>query len=780
MTKTIHTLGLLAFIAPTAVSAGDLSTSFEAEVRPFFEVHCFRCHGEKKQKGMFRLDTLKRDFGIEQNAQRWAEIVFRINSGEMPPEDEPQPTADEIAPTVDWISTRLEEGRAARMATRGPVAHYRLSREEYRYTIYDLLGVHYDPKQPGALNEDPRWHGYERIGSQLSLSPSHVQRYFQAAETVLRLAFSKNTVETTRGRIGPEAPSRTVLFPGVHSGIIDAPAPGLYRIHIGLSALPSFAGRVPRVSVWSGQQKRAVAGRDVIASEDDPTVVEIETFLAEGGYNLVNEAPGKLDFGHTFRATVRHITKLDDLNDGLPYGYKLLDDNGKPIFPLLLFDHLEWEGPILTDEDRRKRDGLMAPEEGGIAVVRSSLRRLATRAWRRPVMVQEIDRYVKIVESELASGETWREANLAAMAAVLTSKNFYYLTEGSAAEPRADLDNWEFASRLSYFLWSSMPDEALVKSATQGELRRPGVLRVHLQRMFADPKIERLTSSFPEQWLQLHRVGMFPPDPKLYPDYDKWLEESMRLETIGFFHEVFVRNDSIREFLRSDWSVINSRLAMHYGMPAMREPGFQRVSLRPEDHRGGLLSQASILSLTSDGTRHRPVHRGVWMRESIYGKSPPPPPPNVEPLAPTPANEPKAGIRQQLAAHATHEVCASCHRKIDPFGFAFDNFDAIGRWRTEEIVLGGQGDNPPVDASGALPDGRIFSGPEELKTLLVDDLDRFAEAFVGQLATYALRRVMTIDDATQIKAIAEASEPGGYQLRILIENLVMSELFQRR
>ena len=334
----------------------------------------------------------------------------------------------------------------------------------------------------------------------------------------------------------------------------------------------------------------------------------------------------------------------------------------------------------------------------------------------------------------------------------------------------------EFASRLSYFLWSSMPDEALVKSASHGELRDPGVLRVHLERMFADPKIKRFTSSFPYQWLQLYKLGMFPPDPELYPDYDKWLEESMRLESTGFFHEVFARNDSIREFLKSDWSMINSRLAMH----EVREAGFRRMSLRPEDHRGGLLSQASILSLSSDGTRHRPVHRGVWVWEAIYGKSPPPPPPNVEPLEPTPAEEPKASIRQQIAAHTTHETCASCHRKIDPLGLAFDNYDAIGRWRSEEVVTGGQGDNPPVDASGALSDGRTFAGPEELKALLVDDLDRFAEAFVEQLATYALRRVMTIDDRKDLEAIVAASKDGGYRLQDILVNLATSRLFTRR
>jgi hypothetical protein len=325
-----------------------------------------------------------------------------------------------------------------------------------------------------------------------------------------------------------------------------------------------------------------------------------------------------------------------------------------------------------------------------------------------------------------------------------------------------------------------MPDELLFAATREGNLHEPDVLRAQLKRMLADEKIRRFIDSFPQQWLQLHKVGMFPPDPELYPDYDNWLERSMILESTGFFHEVFSKDLSIREFLASDWTIMNSRLAMHYKLPSLTKPDFQRVSLKPEDHRGGLLTHASVLSLTSDGTRHRPVYRGVWVSEAIFGKTPPPPPPNVEPLEPTPSDKPKATIRQQLEAHATHATCASCHRKIDPLGFAFDNYDAVGRWRTEEQVPGGQGDDPPVNASGKLPDGRPYNDPDEFKQLLAEDLDRFAEAFVEQLATFALRRVMTIDDVAQIKAIARASKNDDYILRSVIEKFVLSDLFQKR
>jgi hypothetical protein len=272
---------------------------------------------------------------------------------------------------------------------------------------------------------------------------------------------------------------------------------------------------------------------------------------------------------------------------------------------------------------------------------------------------------------------------------------------------------------------------------------------------------------------------MFPPNEKLYPNYSPWLQRSMIQETRLYFREMFRQNRPLREFLDSDWTMINPRLRKHYGMPPTDAMGFEKVSLTPDDPRGGLLTHASVLMLTSDGSRHRPVHRGVWLSEAVFNRTPPSPPPNVEPLEPTPADAPKATIRMQLQAHATHATCASCHRKIDPLGFAFENYDAIGRWRTEEEVTG-KGKNPAVNASGELPDGRKFNGPKEFKALLVQDQDRFAEAFIEQLATYALRRVMTIDDADQIKAIAKASKEDHYRLRTVIENFVLSDLFRKR
>ena len=777
----------LTFLSLTTTALATEPAGYEKQVLPFFKTYCLRCHDDKQQKGKFRLDTLQRDFANQTIAQRWGEVVFRLNAGEMPPKKEAQPKADELGKVVEWISTRIREGESARMAKRGPVTHYRLSRDEYGHTVRDLLGVYFDVNMPGAFNDDPRWHGFDRIGSLLSLSPSHVERYFRAAETVLERAFPpvplvpQKTRKAADGGKDQAGPVRWLFWPGHGQHMFNTNSPGLYRIRIQLSALPSFKGRAPHLALWHHGLKRSIVGRDVLAPEDKPTIIEIEAFLPEGAFDVKNVSPGTFSDGHTLSNTqfVFRSTKTVQ-QDRRPTGYQLFSDAGQPIYPMLLVDWVEAEGPILPEADRKKRDGLIPAKDGDLTAARESLKRFATQAWRRPVTDAQMDRYLKLTQGELKAGENFRSAYRAAMVGILTSKNFYYLEEGTPGDKRAKINDWELASRLSYFLWNSMPDDELFAAARAGTLTRPDVLRAQLTRMLGDAKIRRFTSAFPKQWLQLHRVGQFPADAELFPDYDHWLEESMVHESTLFFDTVFKENMSLREFLVSDWTILNPRLALHYGMPPLKDTSFQKVKLRPEDHRGGMLTHASILSLTSDGTRHRPVHRGVWVSEAIFGRTPPPPPPNVEPLAPTPSNKPKSTIRMQLEAHTTHATCASCHRNIDPLGFAFDNFDAIGRWRTSEQVPGGKGDDPLIDASGVLPNGLTFKGPDDFKQALARDLDRFAEAFVEQLATFARRRVMTIDDAEQIRTISQASKQDGYRLRTVIENLVLSELFQKR
>jgi mono/diheme cytochrome c family protein len=803
-----------AILLPLPARAAE-SGATAATAEQFLRQHCVRCHDASVQEGQFRIDTLDRSFATHSAAERWAEVMTRINAGEMPPEEEPRPTVDEIAGVVDWISGQIAAGEAARMAARGRMTHDRLSREEYANTIYDMLGVRFDVTEPGVFNEDPIFHGFDRIGAMLTLAPSHVERYLAAADVVLSRAYPETPVESrshkTSGidiRVSDMGPPdrkkftdrvaavnatdkvRNLVWPGA-----SIPAwrswwssqfrqPGVYRMRITLSGLRPKDGRVPHLSVWDPKAKESIFDADVLAAEDQPTTIEFERFLSmPRELELHNEVPGKFGAGHH--------TNVLNMGGGVflgsrdhrlanPTGHKLFDDDGNALHPLLVVDAIELEGPIVSDDERRRREPFWPADLTDAGQARDCLGRFAERAWRRPIAPGEIDRYMAVYEHELAAGEKPRAAYLSAMAGVLASKSFCYLENGDPENQRRELNDFELASRLSYFLWGSLPDEPLLEAARAGSLKRPEVLQSQVARMMADPKIDRFLEAFPRQWLELYRVGMFPPDRKIYRDYDLWLETSMTREPVETFAEAFRENLPAIELLAGDWSMVNARLAEHYGLPAPAEAGFTRTRFTPDQHRGGLLTQAAVLSLTSDGTRHRPVHRGVWVSEALFGVTPPPPPPNVQPLEPTPADVEKTTIRGQLAAHSTTAACAACHRKIDPLGFAFENYDAIGRWRTHEETASGKGASPPVDASGVLPDGRAFSGPDEFKRLLAADPEGFAKAMVEKLATFALRRATTIDDKAAIDAIFASAKADGYRLRSLVEAAATSDLLRSR
>jgi hypothetical protein len=296
----------------------------------------------------------------------------------------------------------------------------------------------------------------------------------------------------------------------------------------------------------------------------------------------------------------------------------------------------------------------------------------------------------------------------------------------------------------------------------------------------ADGKANRFVDDFVRQWLQLHRLGMFPPDKKLYPTYDAWLETSLQHEPIEYFRAMFANNLPIDGFIDSDWTMANARLCDFYGLPEPMDEGLQRVALKPEDHRGGLLTMGAVLGLTSDGTRHRPVHRGVWVSEAIFGKTPPPPPANVSAIEPDPPETPKATLRQKIEAHRDHASCAACHAKIDPLGLAWDNYDAIGQWRTHEKIAKGIGKDPAIDSSGALPDGRSFNDPVQFKRLLLEDREQVARAFIEHLCTYALRRVLTVDDTDDLKAIEAEAKKHDYRVRDMLRAVAMSDLLRKR
>ena len=795
--------------AGTALSAAE---PFEA----FLTKHCISCHGPKKEKGDLRIDKLSRDFKAGIDGHLWAEVVEQINAGEMPPKKEPQPTENEIAFVIAQLDTKIGEGRAARMAKRPPVAHYRLSRKEYQNTVYDLLGVRYDPTKPGELNEDTLWHGYERIGSQLTLSPSHVDRYYRAAEIVLDRAFPAKAVEARKirqtaaelrygggekqkealARIGIKRPLRYLHFPGRVQpalspnwfGKTGPEHSGLYKLRLQASGIRPPGGQPAHLSIGKKTSEETVDGLielDITAPEDKPQVYEFEIFLEMPvGLHFAVVATDGVDRrgGAAFRNAIAsrayiftHSSETLLLNPNAP---QMFDDKGNGIFSTVILDWLEWEGPLVTDAEKSRRHDVLPPEDASPELVTEHLHRFAQRAWRRPVKLEELNNYLDSYQADLETGEKEAVAYRNALLRVLTSRNFIYLVEGDP-KPRERLTGQELASRLSYFLWSSMPDGDLFTEAKAGTLKGEG-LKKQVDRMLTDDRINRFIDDFSRQWLQLHRVGMFPPDKKLYPTYDDWLEASMRNEPVEYFRELLTNNLPIETLLDSDWTMANARLCDFYGLPEPEKGGFRRVALRPEDNRGGLLTMGGILGLTSDGTRHKPVNRGVWVIEAILGKTPPTPPVNVDPIEPVPPKGTKITIRQRIEAHAKDPNCAACHRKIDPLGLAFDQYDAIGQWRIREQVPTGVGENPLVDASGVMPDGREFADSVQFKQLLLADRDKIARAFIEHLCTYALRRVLTIDDREDVQTIVEQAKKGQYRLKDIIRAVASSELLHKR
>jgi mono/diheme cytochrome c family protein len=805
-------LSLILIACLSGAAVGSAEEPFDA----FLTTHCLRCHGPEKMERELRIDRLSRDFKSGADVHLWAEVIERINSGEMPPKDEPQPTEREIATVITQLDTGLREGRATRMAARPPVAHYRLSRREYQNTVYDLLGVRYDPTKPGELNADPLWHGFERIGSQLSLSPSHVERYYRAAEIVLDRAFPQTPIETRTARqtaadirynggkkqqeyldrFGIKRPLRAMIFPGRLEqafrphwlGRTGPEHSGLYRARMQVSGIRPPGGQTAHLRIGKSTGEESNEGLielDILAPEDEPEIIEFEVFLempASLEFNLVaTDIIDRQKGGHYRNALSQpfyiftHSSETSLLNPTAP---KMFDEAGNGIYSTVLLDWIEWEGPLESEAERATREGLQPPNDATINVVANHLRRFAERAWRRPVAENELRHYMTAFEAERAAGEDVSSAYQVALLGVLTSRHFTYLVEGDP-QPRGRLTDWELASRLSYFLWSSMPDQNL-SDAARKSVFTGAALEIQVDRMLADAKIDRFIDDFPRQWLQLHRLGMFPPDGKLYPDYDVWLEASMQKEVVEYFREVLANNLAIDSFIVSDWTMANPRLCDFYGLAEPKTSGFQRVSLRREDNRGGLLTTGAILGLTSDGTRHRPVHRGVWVSEAIFGRTPPPPPANVDPIEPNPSESPKATIRQKIEAHAQNANCAACHRTIDPLGLAFDQFDAIGQWRTHERVEKGIGGDPLVDPSGKLPDGRTFAGAEQFKQLLLEDRDRFLKAFVEHLCTYGLRRVLTIDDRQDIQSIVDEAKQKQYRLKDIVRAVALSELMKKR
>ncbi|HEX8312798.1 MAG TPA: DUF1592 domain-containing protein, partial [Chthoniobacteraceae bacterium] len=522
----------------------------------------------------------------------------------------------------------------------------------------------------------------------------------------------------------------------------------------------------PRVKVTQslGGTPRTVAELDVDAPEGAPKVYEVPIYFTAQDAGIV------LDQAY-------EVTRSQE-----NWQYRDKDEFARPT---LLVDWLELEGPIQPSwpppSHKRLLHDSPVKEKDESAYAREVITRFMTRAYRRPVRVGEVEAKLALYEKVRAEKPSFVEAIKVPLAAVLASPNFLYLVEPEApAEHPRKLNGYELASRLSYFLWSSMPDDELFRLAANGDLLKPAVLGTQATRMIADPKSDAFVKNFAGQWLGLRKVGTNPPVKNLYPQYDRHFEISIVRETEGFFAEILRRDLDLRNLLKSDFVTINERLARFYGISGVKGDAIRRVPAPPEVHRGGLITQASIQSITSNGTRTSPVVRGVWVLRTLLGQDPGLPVANVGEIASKVPGIDKATVRQRLEIHREAASCARCHNKIDPLGLAMENYNATGEWRDRE-GHGYEGrvdeNDPVIDASAKMPDGTAFNGVEGLQAQLMQKEDLFLTALSSQLYTYGLGRELGFSDRAAVRASVAAVKKNRYLLRALLLTIVQSDLF---
>lgn len=805
---------------------------FKSIALPFFETHCIRCHGPEKSKGNLRLDTeIKNNFLNPVEVAHWKEIIDAIHAHQMPPEDEPQPEVEEAVRFADWATQQLAHAEIARRSDR-PVLR-RINRAEYTNTLLDLIGVQIDPE---VLPADPASGGFDNIGAALTISPLHLEVYFQAARQALAKATATGPQPpTTLWRFEPEesqSGDRTRVERDKHRIIVNA---GESQKKDGYTIL--------RTSAWN----KNLNIRDFAVAHPGQYIIRIKAGGVIPPREEVMEAVHKLvpadrlneETLHHFKHSSHYnygaprlkvITSLGgqpspvgefDIDSVMPeakvyeiiapftteragftfeYAYSIPRElenftiQGKDEFPRpeAWIDWVELEGPIHPQWPPASQK-LLYPEypealdkEGPVPYANRVLAAFMRRAWRRPVSAEEVQAKMALFDAEQAAAGDFFAAMEGPLLSTLTSPHFLYLVESdlqSGDAANRSLSAHELAARLSYFLWSTTPDGELMKLASGGKLTDPAVLRSQVDRMLAHPYSARFSSNFAGQWLELRKIGANPPAPDLFREYDRHLETSIAKESIAFFDEILHQNLSALNLIRSDFVTINERLARFYGIEGVRGDHFRRVSVPKDIQRGGIVTQASILSITSNGTRTSPVVRGTWILKNLLGSDPGLPVANVGDIAPSVPGIQKATVRQRLQIHRELPQCARCHDKIDPLGFALENFDASGKWRERE-GFGYQGrigsDDPLIDASAKMPDGSEFVGLAGLQQQMLEKEDLFLRCLTEKLFTYALGRELGFSDAAVVQESLAHMKRNGYSLRSLIHSIITSKPFTTR
>ena len=764
--------------------------SIDPTIVEFLDNHCYGCHDDIDKKGGLDLTSLAFDPGDSKSMILWSMVLDRVANQEMPPRKNLWPEAGESQEFVRRFEEILHEESTKQQATLGRVRSRRLNRIEFEKTLHDLLGV--DLPIRSILPEEPSQDGFSNIAEAQQISHHLLQKYLEAIDVSLNEAFSRaeqpvppfsrvfypkevtwnqKTKKNGRGPHLYEGHALSFLTSGNYQGRMaptEVDESGWYRITVRAKAHNPPPGR----GVWT-QIRTGVAAASApllywagyFEVQKEVQNFTVDAWIQEGhklemrpGDHTLGVIPARrLNDRSVFQtetpATAMEFVRLERINKGM--NQVALN---RRLFANL---HLE-EGRVASSDPKADLTRLMI--------------RFAGLAFRRSVVEADIESYIQFAQSRLDSGGSLLDSLKSGYRALLSSPRFLYFTERPGR-----LDDYSLASRLSYFLWKTMPDNELLALAKAGELSDPSVLREQVDRFLRSGRSESFVEDFSNNWLNLKEIDFTTPDSKLYPEFDLILKHSMIGETHAFLREL-IRNDlSVTNIIDSDFTMLNERLAQHYGIEGFTGEGFQKMTLKPGDRRGGIITHGSVLKVSANGTTTSPVIRGVWLLERILGEHISPPPDDV------PAVEPDirgaTSIRDQLEKHRSTKSCMACHKKIDPPGFALENYDVTGAWRERYRVLPEKGrwkHGPAVDPSYHMADGREFDDIDEFKTLVSERPDKIAKNLVEKMLTYATGASIEFGDRREIVRMVADLEDQDYGFRSLIHACVQSTIFRTK
>lgn len=764
------------------------------------------------------MDRLDPDMVKGRDAETWHDALNQLNLGEMPPTKADQPTPAERRILADWMTGELQRAAEAKRFADGRVTMRRLTRYEYRNTLRDLLGVDRDFSKelpPEPLSPD----GFLNNGATLEMSPTQIETYLTAARRAMEIAIVEGDRHEVHryvrtNTVTAKLPTKKVaghipVNPEFALDVTRYPRSGPFRMKLtARAAIPAGAG-LPRIRISLGHVPGIVHVPHRVVGEVELTSEEPQTFEYTGWMEDYPQA-GDVAFGNTgITGMILFLDYLDADGKELRYpdrkyvrpptkprkGQKAKPRPEPPAFGTRLeiqVESLEFETPFHAQwppESHRRLIGERAEGESESEHARAALKQFLSRAFRRSVKSRELKPFQTVFARTRQAGHSFEEAMREACAAALVSPHFLYRVE--ARKPGSNkpqpLTDHELASRLSYFLWSTMPDAQLTRLASQRRLHDPGVLAAEVKRMLASPRSDEFSRNFANQWFDLEALDRVAVNPEFYPDFDNDLKEAMRRETIGFYDQLLRHDLSCLDVLDSDWSMINRDLARHYGLkPLPRSNRFARVPLPAESRRGGVLGQASFLLSQSGGEFAHPIKRAVWILDRLLDSPPPPPPPDVPELDSESPDLAGLTVKQQLALHREREACANCHQGIDPWGLPLQHYNAIGQWgETAPVRIGKKKAKPakptPVDPTTTLPDGSPIDGAAALKRYLkTERREQFARAVVKRMLAYALGRSLDFGDRETVEQLTNDFIEADFRLRKLILALVNSDAFQSR